>query len=223
MQQRASGRLRGAMVAAGEELHKRDEAFKRASNLDFFMWLAVFVALALAIRLFIFEPVQVGGDSMYPSLLDGERMFVEKVSYLIEPPERGDVIICRYPAYAENCVKRVIGLPGETVSVSGGIVYVNGEPLEESAYWQGDSFGRDIRVDMEPVTVPEKSVFVMGDNRNFSTDSREASIGPIPYAQVIGKVHSVIFPLGEVRSVYTGVSPMAGVPYAPPALFYWGQ
>ena len=71
MQQRASGRLRGAMVAAGEELHKRDEAFKRASNLDFFMWLAVFVALALAIRLFVFEPVQVVGDSMYPTLLDG--------------------------------------------------------------------------------------------------------------------------------------------------------
>ncbi|MEA4970727.1 MAG: signal peptidase I [Candidatus Pelethousia sp.] len=223
MQQRALGRLRGAMVAASEELHKRDEVFKRASNLDFFMWLAVFVAMALAIRLFVFEPVQVVGDSMYPTLLDGERMFVQKVGYLIDPPERGDVIICRYPAYMENCVKRVIGLPGDTVSVSGGIVYVNGEPLEESAYWHGDSFGDDIRVDVAPVTVPEKSVFVMGDNRNFSTDSRELSIGPIPYARIIGKVHGVMFPLGEVRSVYTGVSPMAGVPYTPPATFYWGQ
>lgn len=223
MQQRASIRLRGAMVAAGEELHKRDEVFKRASNLDFFMWLAVFVAMALAIRLFVFEPVQVVGDSMYPTLLDGERMFVEKVGYLIDPPEQGDIIICRYPAYTENCVKRVIGLPGDTVSVSGGIVYVNGEPLDESAYWHGDSFGDDIRVDVAPVTVPEKSVFVMGDNRNFSTDSRELSIGPIPYARIIGKVHGVMFPLGEVRSVYTGVSPMAGVAYTPPAMFYWGQ
>lgn len=223
MQQRASIRLRGAMVAAGEELHKRDEVFKRASNLDFFMWLAVFVAMALAIRLFVFEPVQVVGDSMYPTLLDGERMFVEKVVYLVDPPERGNVIICRYPAYTENCVKRVIGLPGDTVSISGGIVYVNGEPLDESAYWHGDSFGDDIRVDVAPVTVPEKSVFVMGDNRNFSTDSRELSIGPIPYARIIGKVHGVMFPLGEVRSVYTGVSPMVSVPYTPPVTFYWGQ
>lgn len=223
MQQKATGRLRSAMVAAGEELHKQDKAFKTASNLDFFMWLALFLALAFAIRLFVFEPVQVLGDSMYPTLLHGERMFVEKVSYLIKSPERGDIIICRYPNYDENCVKRVIGIPGDTVRIEGGQLYVNGEPVDESAYWKGDVLGTSIRADMAPVTVPEKTVFVMGDNRNFSTDSRDASVGPIPYTQVVGKVHAVIFPFGEVRSVYTGVSPMEGVPYSLPPLFFWGQ
>ena len=218
MRERISGKLRGRMVAAGEELHKRDEAFKRASNIEFFVWLAVFVALALTIRMFVFEPVRVDGDSMYPTLLHGERMFVEKVSYLINPPRRGDIIICRYPYYRENCVKRVIGLPGETISVSEGVVYVNGRALDESAYWQDE-----IWQEVAPVTVPEKSVFVMGDNRNFSTDSRDATVGPITYAQVIGKVHSVLFPLADIRSVYTGVPPMAGVAYAPPYFFTWGQ
>lgn len=218
MQENISGGLRGRMLAAGEELHKRDEAFKRASNIEFFLWLAVFVALALAIRMFIFEPVRVDGDSMYPTLLHGERMFVEKVSYLVSPPERGDIIICRYPYYRENCVKRVVGLPGETISVSRGMVYVNGQALDESAYWQGD-----IWADVGPVTVPENSVYVMGDNRNYSTDSRDPTVGPLHYAHVIGKVHSVLIPLGHLRSVYTGVSPQAGVEYTPPSPFRWGN
>ena len=64
--------------------------------------------------------------SMYPTLLDGERTFVEKVTYLVSPPARGDIVICRYPYYEENCVKRVIGLPGETVSIQNGQVYIDG-------------------------------------------------------------------------------------------------
>lgn len=204
------------MLLASEELHKLDQAFKRASNVDFILWLTVFVTLALSIRMFVFEPVVVDGDSMYPTLLHGEQMFVEKVSYLIEPPERGDILICRYPYYRENCVKRAIGLPGDEVSISAGVVYVNGRALDESGYWKDE-----IWVDMEPAIVPEKSLFVMGDNRNYSTDSRDVTVGPIPYAQVIGKVHSVIWPLGDIRSAYKGVSPMAGVPYSPPRFFNW--
>ncbi|NCB29913.1 MAG: signal peptidase I [Clostridia bacterium] len=216
MQGKIDAKLRNRLLAASEELHKEDEAFKRASNLDFFLWLAVFVALALAVRMFVFEPVVVDGDSMYPTLLHREQMFVEKVSYLIKPPRRGDIIICRYPYYRENCVKRVVGLAGETVSVSDGVVYINGKALQESAYWSDV-----IWMDTEPITVPEKSVFVMGDNRNHSTDSRDATVGPIPYCQVIGKVHSVIWPLADIRSVYTGMSPMAGVPYEPKVSFSW--
>lgn len=217
MQGRMTGALRGRMLVAGEELHKNDAAFKKASNADFLLWLTIFVVLALAVRMFVFEPVQVDGDSMYPTLLHGERMFVEKITYLVERPQRGDIIICRYPNYIENCVKRVIGLPGDRVAVTGGVVYINGEALEESGYWQGE-----IWQDVAEVMVPENCVFVMGDNRNFSTDSREVSVGPIPYSQVVGKVHSVIWPLGEIRSVYTGTSPMAGVPYSGGAPFYWG-
>jgi len=218
MQETISSTLRNRMLTAAEELHKNDEAFKKASNKDFFIWLAIFVALALAVRMFVFEPVLVDGDSMYPTLLHGERMFVEKITYLIESPKRGDIIICRYPGYVENCVKRVIGRPGDTVSVVGGVVYINGQPLDESAYWQDE-----IWWDMDPVKVPEKCVFVIGDNRNHSTDSREKIIGPIPYSQVRGKVHSIMWPIGEIRNVYKGASPMVGVPYAPKLNFTWDK
>ena len=126
METKQSRSLRNRMLSASEALHKNDVPFKRDSNREFFLWLAVFVAVALAIRLFIFEPVQVQGDSMYPTLLDGERTFVEKVTYLVSPPARGDIVICRYPYYEENCVKRVIGLPGETVSIQNGQVYIDG-------------------------------------------------------------------------------------------------
>lgn len=217
MEHKVDRKLRSRMLSASEELHKQDAPFRRASNIDFFLCLVFYVALAFVIRLFVFEPVLVKGDSMYPTLLDGERMFVEKVTYLVERPQRGDVIICHYPFYHENCVKRVVALAGETIAIRGGQVYVDGQPLDESAYWDDGIWG-----DMEPQTVPPGHVFVMGDNRNYSTDSRDVTVGPLSYAQVIGKVHSVIWPVSEWRSVYTGVSPMAWVPYRVPAgPFLW--
>ena len=212
-------KLRSQMLALRDTMHKSDAPYRRASNIDFFLCLIFYVVLALAIRLFVFEPVLVSGDSMYPTLLDGERMFVEKLTYLVEPPQRGDIVICHYPYYDENCVKRVIGLPGETIEIAGGMVYIDGAPLEESAYWEGE-----IWQDMAPQLVPEDSVFVIGDNRNYSTDSRDRAVGPLTYGQIIGKVHFVIWPLEECRNVYTELSPQAGVPYTPPLQnFYWGQ
>ena len=82
-------KLKRQLLAASETLHKNDPPYRRASNLDFLISLVIFVTLALAIRMFVFEPVLVSGDSMYPTLLDGERMFVEKLTYLAEPPQRG--------------------------------------------------------------------------------------------------------------------------------------
>ncbi len=212
-------KLRSQMLALRDTMHKSDAPYRRASNIDFFLCLIFYVVLALAIRLFVFEPVLVSGDSMYPTLLDGERMFVEKLTYLVEPPQRGDIVICHYPYYDENCVKRVIGLPGETIEIAGGMVYIDGAPLEEGAYWEGE-----IWKDMAPQLVPEDSVFVIGDNRNYSTDSRDRAVGPLTYGQIIGKVHFVIWPLEECRNVYTEPSSQAGVPYTPPLQnFYWGQ
>ena len=212
-------KLKRQLLAASETLHKNDPPYRRASNLDFLISLVVFVTLALAIRMFVFEPVLVSGDSMYPTLLDGERMFVEKLTYLAEPPQRGDIVICHYPFYDENCVKRVVGLPGETVSVHSGQIYIDGQPLDESQYWDGV-----IYADMNPQKVPEDHVFVVGDNRNYSTDSRERTVGPLPYTQILGKVHYVIWPVSHFRNVYTDVSPMEGVAYVPPnGLFLWSR
>ena len=181
-------------VAAYEQERVSGGAFWR--NLDFFIYLAVVVVIAFSIRAFLFEPIRVDGSSMTPTLLNREEMLVEKVSYWFGAPQRGDIVICYYPGYTESCVKRVVGLPGETVSVSGGKFYINGIALDESAYWNDEIHG-----DMEAVTVGESEVFVVGDNRNGSKDSRDSRVGAIPLEKVVGRVRMVIWPLANARSM----------------------
>ena len=178
---------------AREELHKKDEPYRRAANSDFIIYLLTLMAVAICIRTFIFEPVQCIGISMYPTLVGGEGMFTEKLTYTVSAPQRDDIIICRYPYHTEKCVKRVIAVPGDRISISDGAIYLNGEKLDESAYWDGyieDS-------EMPEVTVPERSLFVVGDNRNHSGDSRH--VGFIPYCQVKGKVRAVMTPFSQAR------------------------
>lgn len=178
---------------AREELHKKDEPYRRAANSDFIIYLLTLMAVAIFIRTFIFEPVQCIGISMYPTLVGGEGMFTEKLTYTVSAPQRDDIIICRYPYHTEKCVKRVIAVPGDRISISDGAIYLNGERLDESAYWSGyieDS-------EMPEVTVPDKCLFVVGDNRNHSGDSRH--VGFIPYCQVKGKVRAVMTPFSQAR------------------------
>ena len=150
------------------------------------------MAVAIFIRTFIFEPVQCIGISMYPTLVGGEGMFTEKLTYTVSAPQRDDIIICRYPYHTEKCVKRVIATPGDRISISDGAIYLNGERLDESAYW--DDY---IEGTLEEVTVPDKCLFVVGDNRNHSGDSRH--VGFIPYCQVKGKVRAVMTPFSQAR------------------------
>lgn len=183
----------GKFRDAREELHKKDEPYRRAANSDFIIYLLTLMAVAIFIRTFIFEPVQCIGISMYPTLVGGEGMFTEKLTYTVSAPQRDDIIICRYPYHTEKCVKRVIAVPGDRISISDGAIYLNGEKLDESAYWDGyieDS-------EMPEVTVPERSLFVVGDNRNHSGDSRH--VGFIPYCQVKGKVCAVMTPFSQAR------------------------
>ena len=165
--------------------------------LDTVVYLLVVIMLALSIRCLIFEPIRVEGDSMYPTLIHKEHMMVEKVSFWFKSPERGNIVICYYPGYKESCVKRVIGLPGETVAVKNGQVFVNGSALEETDYWT--DFIDD---DFETITVPENHYFVMGDNRNASKDSRSASVGCIPMEKIIGRVRGVMLPLKNIRLIH---------------------
>lgn len=183
----------GKFRDAREELHKKDEPYRRAANSDFIIYLLTLMAVAIFIRTFIFEPVQCIGISMYPTLVGGEGMFTEKLTYTVSAPQRDDIIICRYPYHTEKCVKRVIAVPGDRISISDGAIYLNGERLDESAYWDGyieDS-------EMPEVTVPERNLFVVGDNRNNSGDSRH--VGFIPYWQVKGKVRAVMTPFSQAR------------------------
>ena len=176
------------------------------------------VVIAMAIRTFIFQPVRVDGRSMEHTLEDGEIVFTTKFdcgsNWLFWPwqdaeakenaprftvggdPKRFDVVICRYPHRGDtNFVKRVVGLPGDTVELKDGYLYVNSERYEEpyitDDYRQHSDFG--------PYTVPEGYYFVMGDHRNNSNDSRAQ--GPITRDMIMGHVRFVLFPFGSIRAV----------------------
>lgn len=159
---------------------------------DFLLYVLTVVVFALAVRAFLVEPIRVDGSSMTPTLVDGEHMLVEKLSFWTREPARGEIIICFYPGYTESCVKRVIGLPGETVSVKDGRVFIDGDPLDESYYWNDMIYG-----DTEPVLVGNRQVFVMGDNRNGSKDSRNPSVGCISSENIVGRVVAVIWPVSN--------------------------
>src|SRR5580692_381367 len=130
--------------------------------------LAVALGLALVIIVFLYQPVKVEGTSMAPLLSDQERIFINKFVYRFEPIDRGDVVVFWYPLdRSKSFIKRVVGLPGESVEIRQGIVYVNGVALPElyvpPQYEDLSDFG--------PIRVPKDSYFVMGDHRISSNDS----------------------------------------------------
>jgi signal peptidase I len=178
-----------------EEQYENMRGARSFRNMEFILYILFVVLAALAIRSFIAEPIRVDGDSMVPTLVHNEDMFVEKMSYWVGDPLRGDLIICYYPGYTKSCVKRVIGLPGETVEVKEGAIFIDGKALDESPYWNGEIIG-----DAAPVTVGARQVFVVGDNRNGSKDSRNPSVGCIPYAKVVGRVVAVVYPFDEFET-----------------------
>jgi signal peptidase I len=153
------------------------------------------VLIALLINLFLAQATVVQGQSMEPSLHNDERVIVEKITYrLIRGPRRGDVVIVEVAGQQEPLIKRVVGLPGETVAVRGGRVFINGQPLEEE--WAVQEGGPDC----PPTQVPPHHIFVLGDNRGHSNDSR--SFGPVPVDQVLGRAWLVYWPLEEVGPVH---------------------
>ena len=200
-------RTDGAFIKAAEVLHKKHSELNRTFTLPFLLMLACVVVAAFALRQFIAEPTMVDGPSMETTLMDTERVLVEKVSYWLHEPRRGDIVIVKYPDRWERFVKRVIALPGETIEIRpDGFVYINDEKLDESAY-AGDWYGR-VYKKVETVgsvdgkyTVPEGHYFVVGDNRNLSHDSRDDDVGPISAVDVLGRVRAVIWPINKLRSV----------------------
>ena len=153
------------------------------------------IIITLVLALFIFFAVQftiqscqVDGVSMEPNFQHGQRLLVVKAAYWFGEPQRGDVIIFPSQTHSdENLIKRVVGLPGETVEVKEGQVYIDGSPLEEPYIIE------PMERDFDATQVPEGSYFVMGDNRNHSNDSR--SWGPLDGEDVIGKVWLCYWPL----------------------------
>ena len=131
--------------------------------------LAIAVVLALAIIVFVYQPVRVEGTSMAPRLGDQDRIFINKLIYKFEPIERGDIVVFRYPRdTSKSFIKRVVGLPGETVEIRDGVVTINGLRLKED-YLPG---GNGDLASYPPTTLPAENYFLLGDNRASSNDSR---------------------------------------------------
>ncbi|MBD3328960.1 signal peptidase I [Candidatus Dojkabacteria bacterium] len=158
------------------------------------------VALVIVLYLFILTPHEVVGRSMYPTYKDGEILLANKVVYRVSQPKRGDVVIFKHSA-TEDYIKRIIGLPGDQVSLRDGNIYVNDKILSESDYLSDTIYtdkGRYLD-EGDVVSVPDDSVFVCGDNRPHSSDSRD--FGPIPITDIKGKVWIVYFPFDHFRVV----------------------
>lgn len=154
--------------------------------------LVIAVVLALFIIFFIAQSFLVQGDSMEPSLHDGERLLVDKVTYRFRPPERGEIIVFSFPKDPRRkFIKRVIGVPGDVIEIRNRTLFINGVPIEEE-YIRGPMYQP-----YGPITVPEGTVWVLGDNRNNSEDSRFPDVGPVPLDLVVGRALLVYWPLNK--------------------------
>src|SRR3954464_6582662 len=159
--------------------------------------LIISLAISAFIIVFLYQPVKVEGTSMMPSLEDQERIFVNKFVYRLEPIERGDIVVFRYPRDpSKSYIKRVIGMAGDHIRIDAGQVYVNGELLEEGyvpSEYTDERFYPDI-------VVPANSFFVLGDHRSMSNDSRD--FGSVNQGYIYGKAVFGYWPmekLGRVR------------------------
>jgi signal peptidase I len=157
---------------------------------DIFTTIIPAVLMALVVNVFVAEAAEIeAGPSMQPNFYVGYRVMTEKISYYFHEPQRGDVVLVERPANEGNLIKRVIGLPGETIEVKDGQTLINGQPIDEPwvKNWGGPGY---------PATqIPEGQVFIMGDNRPNSRDSR--SFGPVPIETIMGRGWFVYWPLEE--------------------------
>lgn len=152
------------------------------------------IFIAILINLFLAQPTRVHGQSMEPSLHTDQRLIVEKISYHLHGPRRGDVVVFSMPQQSDELlIKRVIGLPGETVEIRSGKVYVNGAILDEP-YLEQETRGQ-----FGPVVVPPLHVFVLGDNRSFSNDSR--AFDAVPIKDILGRAWFSYWPLQNLGTL----------------------
>jgi signal peptidase I len=166
--------------------------------------LLVALGLVLVIRWFLFAPFIVEGPSMEPNFHTGERLIVNKIIYSIRAAEHGEVVVF-HATKEKDYIKRVIALPGETVKVDEDKVYVNGQLIEEpylkEAVDEAEKKGVSYNVrNYAEHTVPEGTIFVMGDNRSNSYDSRD--IGFIQYDQIVGRADIVFWPINDLQLVH---------------------
>ena len=158
--------------------------------------LIISAGISVLIITFLYQPVRVEGTSMLPRLEDHDRLFINKFVYQFESIHRGDVVVFHYPRDpAKSYIKRVIGLPGDRISIDRGAVWVNGTELREGYVPERYRDGRS----MTEMVIPDDSYFMMGDHRSISSDSRE--FGPVERDLIYGKAVFVYWPAKDAGVV----------------------
>ena len=165
------------------------------------LYLLIVVGLTYLILTYVGQRTRVSGHSMETTLSNGDNLIVDKLSYRFRDPKRFDIIVFPYK-YEENTyyIKRIIGLPGETVQVADGCAYIDGELLESDIY--GAEPMDNAGIADTPITLGEEEYFVLGDNRNHSSDSRDPSVGILTRDDLLGRAWIRIFPfdhMGVIR------------------------
>lgn len=185
------------------------EKSKKRELVDWIKSIAVAFVFVIAIRTFIFTPIIVDGSSMMPTYEDGDKVLVNKISKQLSGIERFDVIIFEAPI-GENYIKRVVALPGDNIAYENDILYINGEALEEPYLNEY----KEQLMDNAPLTydftlesstkyteVPEGYLFVLGDNRRKTADSRDPRVGLVPIDKVLGKANIRFYPFDSIGIV----------------------
>ncbi len=193
------------MAKKNETIEKTAEENKSMGReiLDLVIYVAVVALIVYLILHFVGQRTVVNGDSMDNTLKDGQSLIMDKISYRFHDPERFDIVI--FPGPEENgespyFIKRVIGLPGETVQIVDGKVYIDGEKLESDVYGITDIIEYP-GIAEEPLTLGEDEYFCLGDNRPVSYDSRYREVGPVTRGEFIGKVWIRIWPFSKFGPV----------------------
>ena len=191
--------------AEGETAGRRAKKPSRSRTLLEYVVLAVVaVAVALLIQAFLVKPYRIPSESMENTLLIGDRVLVDRISWRFSEPVRGDIVVFHSPVPGPVLIKRIIGMPGDKISLSGGSVYVNGSKLDEpyvrtinGKAVPSEPFDNGLPWSLQqPYTVPAGSYFMMGDNRIDSGDSRE--FGPVPRAQLVGRAFARYWPPNRI-------------------------
>lgn len=180
------------------ELAKKVYAF----FLDTMQTILLAASIFLVIYIFLFRPFQVSGESMYPTFKNREYILTNLITLRFDAPHKGDVIVFRAPTDRDkDFIKRVMATEGDTISLKDGFVYVNDEKVDESKYLASDvrTYGGSFLKEKTPVIVPKDQFIVMGDNRPYSSDSREW--GFLTREDVIGKSFLVYWPLNKMHVI----------------------
>ncbi|AIQ47886.1 signal peptidase I [Paenibacillus sp. FSL R7-0273] len=195
----------------GDALDQSEQPPQKQKNevLEWIKAIAIALVLVILIRWLLFKPFIVDGPSMQPNFHTGERVIVNEILYDIRSPQRGEVIVFHVPSEGRDFIKRVIAVAGDTVKVEGDVVTVNGEPVDETyiqeaidARHANNSLYNNKDFPNEEVpdgTVPEGHIFVMGDNRSDSTDSR--MIGYVPLEDIVGRADLIFWPIQDISII----------------------